>query len=144
MKTVRQIIESRTGPVLSIAPDASVYDALVIMAEKHIGALLVLEGEKLVGIFSERDYARGVVLKGRTSKATPVRDIMTQEQFLITVTPKQTVEECLNLISAKRIRHLPVVDNGKVAGIISIGDLVKETIEYQQFLIKQLESYIQG
>ncbi len=144
MKTVRQIIETRTGPVLSIAPDASVYDALVIMAEKHIGALLVLEGEKLVGIFSERDYARGVVLKGKTSKETPVRDIMTQEQFLITVTPKQTVEECLNLISTKRIRHLPVVDNGKVAGIISIGDLVKETIEYQQFLIKQLESYIQG
>lgn len=144
MKTVRQIIESRSGPVLSIAPNASVYEALVIMAEKHIGALLVLEGERLVGIFSERDYARGVVLKGRTSKETLVRDIMTQEQFLITVTPKQTVEECLSLISTKRIRHLPVVDNGKVVGIISIGDLVKETIEYQQFLIKQLESYIQG
>lgn len=144
MKTVRQIIESRTGPVLSIAPDASVYDALVIMAEKHIGALLVLKGEELVGIFSERDYARSIVLKGKTSKDTPVSDVMTEQQYLITVTPKNTVEECLNLVSAKRIRHLPVLDNGKVVGIISIGDLVKETIEYQKFLIQQLESYIQG
>lgn len=144
MKTVRQIIESRTGPVLSIAPDASVYDALVIMAEKHIGALLVVKGEELVGIFSERDYARSIVLKGKTSKDTPVSEIMTEQQYLITVTPKNTVEECLNLVSAKRIRHLPVLDNGKVVGIISIGDLVKETIEYQKFLIQQLESYIQG
>ncbi len=144
MKTVRQIIESRTGPVLSIAPDASVYDALVIMAEKHIGALLVVKGEELVGIFSERDYARSIVLKGKTSKDTPVSEVMTEQQYLITVTPKNTVEECLNLVSAKRIRHLPVLDNGKVVGIISIGDLVKETIEYQKFLIQQLESYIQG
>lgn len=144
MKTVRQIIESRTGPVLTIASDASVYDALVVMAEHHVGALLVLEGEKLVGIFSERDYARSVVLKGRTSRETQVQEIMTQQQYLITVSPKQTVEDCLNLISAKRIRHLPVLDEGKVVGIISIGDLVKETIEYQKFLIQQLESYIQG
>lgn len=144
MKIVRQIIESRTGPVLTIAPDASVYDALVIMAEKHIGALLVVKGEELVGIFSERDYARSIVLKGKTSKDTPVSDVMTEQQYLITVTPKNTVEECLNLVSAKRIRHLPVTDNGKVVGIISIGDLVKETIEYQKFLIQQLESYIQG
>lgn len=144
MKTMRQIIESRTGPVLSIAPDASVYDALVLMAEKHVGALLVLKGEELVGIFSERDYARSVALKGKTSRDTPISDVMTEQKFLITVTPKHTVEECLNLVTAKRIRHLPVMENGKVVGIVSIGDLVKETIEYQQFLIQQLESYIQG
>jgi CBS domain-containing protein len=142
MKTVRQIIESRT--VLSIAPDASVYDALVIMAEKHIGALLVLKGEELVGIFSERDYARCIVLKGKTSRDTLISEVMTGQQYLITVTPKNTVEECLDLVSAKRIRHLPVMENGKVVGIVSIGDLVKETIEYQKFLIQQLESYIKG
>lgn len=144
MKTIRQVIDARTGPVLSIAPDVKVYDALVVMAEKHIGALLVLDGEKLVGIFSERDYARGVVLKGKASKETDVSEIMTPGHCLITVTPKQTVEECLSLVSAKRIRHLPVMEGDRVVGIVSIGDLVKETIEYQQFLIKQLESYIQG
>lgn len=144
MKTIRQVLDTRTGPVLSVSSTATVFDALVIMAEKHIGALLVMNGDELVGIFSERDYARSVVLKGKTSKDTPVSEVMTEQQYLITITPKNTVEECLSLVSAKRIRHLPVVDNGKVVGIVSIGDLVKETIEYQQFLIKQLESYIQG
>ncbi len=144
MKTVRQLLDARTGPVLSIAPDASVYDALVLMAEKHIGAVLVMKGDELVGIFSERDYARSVALKGKTSKDTPVSEVMTEQHHLITVTPKHTVEECLNLVTAKRIRHLPVMEDNKVVGIVSIGDLVKETIEYQQFLIKQLESYIQG
>ena len=144
MKTVHQLMESRTGPVLSIASNATVYDALVIMAEKHIGALLVIDDDKLTGIFSERDYARGVVLKGKTSKDTPISEVMTAREYLITVTPKNTVEECLNLVNTKRIRHLPVMEDGKVVGIVSIGDLVKETIEYQQFLINQLESYIQG
>jgi CBS domain-containing protein len=121
-----------------------VYEALVIMAEKHVGALLVIDDNKLTGIFSERDYARSVVLKGKTSKDTPISEIMTAREYLITVTPKNTVEECLNLVNAKRIRHLPVMEGNKVVGIVSIGDLVKETIEYQQFLINQLESYIQG
>jgi CBS domain-containing protein len=144
MKTVRQVLASRTGPVLSITSNTTVYDALVVMAEKHIGALLVIDDGKLNGILSERDYARSVVLKDKSSKTTPVSEIMTTAQFLITVSPKNTVEECLNLVSTKRIRHLPVVEGGKVVGILSIGDLVKETIEYQQSLIKQLESYIQG
>ena len=144
MKTVHQLMESRTGPVLSIASNATVYDALVIMAEKHIGALLVIDDGKLNGIFSERDYARGVALKGKTSKDTPISEVMTAREYLITVTPKNTVEECMNLVNTKRIRHLPVMEDGKVVGIVSIGDLVKETIEYQQFLINQLESYIQG
>jgi CBS domain-containing protein len=114
------------------------------MAEKHVGALLVLDGERLVGVFSERDYARGIVLKGKSSKDTPVSDIMTPENCLVTVGPQDTVEDCLNLISDKRIRHLPVLDNGKLLGVLSIGDLVKETIEYQKFLISQLESYIKS
>ena len=144
MKTVRQVLATRTGPVLSVTSDTSVYDTLVIMAEKHVGALLVIDDGKLNGIFSERDYARSVVLKGKTSRDTPVKEVMTDKQYLITVSPTNTVEECLNLVSTKRIRHLPVMEDGKVVGIISIGDLVKETIEYQQFLIQQLESYIQG
>lgn len=144
MKTVRQVLTSRTGPVLSITSNTTVYDALVVMAEKHIGALLVIDDGKLNGILSERDYARSVVLKDKSSKTTPVSEIMTTAQYLITVSPKNTVEECLNLVSTKRIRHLPVIEGGKVVGILSIGDLVKETIEYQQSLIKQLESYIQG
>ena len=144
MKTVRQVIATRTGPVLSVTSNTTVYDTLVVMAEKHIGALLVIDDGQLNGIFSERDYARSVVLKGKTSQDTPVKEVMTDKQYLITVSPKDTIEQCLNLVSTKRIRHLPVMEDGKVVGIISIGDLVKETIEYQQFLINQLESYIQG
>ena len=144
MKTVRQLLDAKGRFVLSVSSDATVYDALVIMAEKHVGALLVMDGEHLAGIFSERDYARSVVLKGKSSKDTPIKEIMTPGSLLITVTPLQTVEECLNLVSNKRIRHLPVLENGKVAGVLSIGDLVKATIEYQQFLIGQLESYIQS
>jgi len=144
MKTVRQVIASRTGPVLSITSNTTIYDALVVMADKHIGALLVIDDDKLNGILSERDYVRSVVVSDKSSKTTPVSDIMTTAQHLITVSPKNTVEECLNLVSTKRIRHLPVLEAGKVIGILSIGDLVKETIEYQQSLIKQLESYIQG
>lgn len=142
MKTVQQLLDAKGGRIFSIAPDSPVYDALVIMADKHIGALVVLEGERLAGIFSERDYAREVVLKGRSSRTTPVRDIMSTN--VITVSPAENVEECMNLMSGKRIRHLPVIENNKVIGLLSIGDLVKETIEYQKFLIKQMESYIQG
>lgn len=142
MKTVQQLLDAKGNRIFSIAPDTPVYDALVIMAEKHIGALVVLEGEHLAGIFSERDYAREVVLKGRSSRTTPVRDIMSTT--VITVSPKDNVEDCMNLMSGKRIRHLPVIENGKVLGLLSIGDLVKETIEYQKYLIKQLEHYIQG
>lgn len=142
MKTVRQLLEIKGHQVLSTTPDTSVYDALLIMAEMEIGALLVLDGERLAGIFSERDYARNVVLKGKTSKETPIKEIMTSN--VISVTPEQTVEECMNLVTNKRIRHLPVLENDKIIGMLSIGDLVKETITHQQFLISQLENYIKS
>lgn len=144
MKTIRQVLDTRTGPVLSVPSNTTIYDALVIMAEKHIGAILVIDNGVLNGIFSERDFARSAVKLEKTAKETLLSEVMTTKQYLITVTPKHTVEECLSLVSAKRIRHLPVMEGESVVGIISIGDLVKETIEYQQFLIKQLESYIQG
>jgi CBS domain-containing protein len=142
MKTVRQLLAVKGSGILSIAPTQQVYDALVVMAEHKVGALVVLNGERLVGIFSERDYARSVALKGKTSKNTLLSEIMSTT--VITVTPEQTVDECMSLMSGKRIRHLPVVENSKVVGLLSIGDLVKETIEYQAFLISQLESYIQS
>lgn len=144
MKTARQLLEAKPKGILSITSASTVYDALVVMAENHVGAVLVIDDGHLAGIFSERDYARGVVLKGKSSKDTPVSEIMTPEEHLITVKPSDTVEHCLNLISNKRIRHLPVLDNGKVAGILSIGDLVQATIEYQKFLIQQMESYIKS
>ena len=142
MKTIHQVLGSKTLSLVSITPDTLIYDALVIMAEKHIGALMVLEGDHLAGIFSERDYAREVVLKGRSSRTSFIKEVMTTN--VITVSPKDTVEACMSLMSGKRIRHLPVVEDGKVIGILSIGDLVKETIAEQEALIKQLESYIQG
>jgi CBS domain-containing protein len=142
MKTINQLLSNKGHNIISVAPDTLVYDALVIMADKHIGALMVLEGDNLAGIFSERDYAREVSLKGKSSRSTPVKEVMSTK--LITVTPKQTVEECMSLMSGKRIRHLPVIENEKVIGILSIGDLVQETIAEQEQLIKQLESYIQG
>jgi len=142
MKTVHQLLQSKGSYVISVPSDTTVYDALLIMAEKQIGAVAVMDGEHLAGIFSERDYAREVVLKGRTSKTTPVKDIMSSK--VITVALDNTVEDCMNLITNKRIRHLPVLHNGKVTGILSIGDLVKETIAEQEVLIQQLESYIQG
>jgi len=142
MKTVHQLLQSKGSYVISVPSDTTVYDALLIMAEKQIGAVAVMDGEHLAGIFSERDYAREVVLKGRTSKTTPVKDIMSSK--VITVALDNTVEDCMNLITNKRIRHLPVLHNGKVTGILSIGDLVKETIAEQQLLIQQLESYIQS
>ncbi|CAG0982716.1 Arabinose 5-phosphate isomerase KdsD [Methylophilaceae bacterium] len=143
MKTVRQLLESKGHEVLSVTPDSIVYDALLVMAEKRVGALVVIDGSgHLAGIFSERDYAREVALKGKTSRTTKIQEVMSTT--VITVTPDQLVDECMELMSGKRIRHLPVIENEKVIGVLSIGDLVKETIAYQQFLIKQLESYIQG
>ncbi|MCB5190570.1 CBS domain-containing protein [Methylobacillus arboreus] len=142
MKTVRQVLETKGSTVYSVAPESLVYDALLIMAEHHIGALVVTHRDQMVGVFSERDYAREVVIKGKTSKTTTVGDIMSVQ--LITVSPDDTVDHCMNLMSGKRIRHLPVLEDGRLIGLLSIGDLVKETIAYQEFLIKQLESYIQS
>ena len=143
MKTIQQLLATKKHQeVISIAPHRPVFDALVVLAEYEIGALMVLEGEKLVGIFSERDYAREVVLKGKSSKTTAVSEVMTAD--VISVKLGDTVEQAMTVMTEKRIRHLPVLDNGKVVGMLSIGDLVKETIDYQQRLIKQLESYITG
>lgn len=143
MKTIQQLLDSKKyKEVISIAPHRPVFDALVILAEYKIGALLVLDGDKLAGIFSERDYAREVVLKGKSSKTTAISEVMTAN--VITSKLTDTVEQAMTIMSEKRIRHLPVLDNGKVVGMLSIGDVVKETIDYQQRLIKQLESYITG
>ncbi|HQO15740.1 MAG TPA: CBS domain-containing protein [Methylotenera sp.] len=143
MKTLQQLLDSKKyKEVISVAPHRPVFDALVVMAEYKIGALVVLQGEKLVGIFSERDYAREVVLKGRSSKTTQISEVMTNK--VLSAKPSDTVEQAMSIMSEKRIRHLPVVENDTVVGMLSIGDLVKETIDYQQRLIKQLESYIRG
>ena len=143
MKTVAHILKSKhTQTVYSIAPAASVLDAVKLMAEKGIGALLVMENEALVGIVTERDYARKIVLMNRSSKDTPVRDIMTSS--VMYVRPEQTNEDCMALITENRLRHLPVMDKGKVIGLISIGDLVKDIISEQRFVIQQLEHYIMG
>ena len=142
MKTVKQILDEKGKATWSVAPGSLVYDALKLMADKGIGALLVLEHEKLVGIISERDYARKVILKGKSSLDTPVKDIMTQD--VIRVRPEQTVEECMALVTEKRVRHLPVLLDDRVLGVISIGDLVKAVIDEKDFMIKQLETYITG
>jgi len=140
MKSVRQLLQAKSGGLCTVAPDASVLDALRLMAEKNIGALLVVQDGKLLGIISERDYARKVVLLGKSSHVTPVREIMTERA--ICVQPDNTVEECMALMTDKHIRHLPVIENEQLLGVLSIGDLVKETISEQQFVIQQLESYI--
>lgn len=143
MKTLQQLLDSKKyKEVISIAPHRPVFDALVILAEYKIGALLVIEDEQLVGIFSERDYAREVILKGRSSKTTQISEVMTDK--VLSAKPSDSVEHAMSLMSEKRIRHLPVVANDKVLGMLSIGDLVKETMAYQQELIKQLESYIKS
>ena len=142
MKTARQLLAQKGNQALSVEISATVYDALVSLAEHDIGAILVMDKGKLKGIFSERDYARSLLLKGRSSKQTSVSEVMSSN--IISVSADQTVEECLNLMSDKRIRHLPVLDQGKLIGVLSIGDLVKETIAYQRFLIEQLEKYIQS
>ena len=140
MKTVRQLLQAKGSQIYAIAPDARVFDALKLMAEKNVGALVVTEGGRLAGIMSERDYARKVILLSKSSHDIAVSDIMTAK--VITVHPGQTVEECMALMTEKRIRHLPVTDGERVIGMLSIGDLVKEVIAEQEATIKQLESYI--
>jgi CBS domain-containing protein len=140
MKTVRQLLQSKGSAVYSVTPEASVFDALKLMADKNIGALLIVSGGKLAGIMSERDYARKVILHGKSSHDMLVREIMSEK--VVTVQPEQTVEDCMALMTGKRIRHLPVVNGDKIIGLLSIGDLVKEVIAEQEQTIKQLESYI--
>ena len=143
MKTVKELLRGKGYQVWSIGPDATVYEALTLMAEKDVGALLVLDSAgHLVGVLSERDYARKIVLKGKTSRETPVREIMTEK--VVWVRPDQTIEECMALMTNKRIRHLPVLEGGRLLGVISIGDVVKDIISEQEFMIEQLENYITG
>jgi CBS domain-containing protein len=142
MITVRQLLQQKAPTVCSIHPDTTVFDAIAKMAENNIGSLIVMDGEMLVGIITERDYARNVVLKGKTSPTTPVRDIM--QRRVICVEPEQTVEQCMALMNDKRVRHLPVLEQNKVTGVVSIGDLVKSIIGNQKFIIEQLEHYIHG
>ena len=143
MTAVADILKSKSdNTVHAIAPGDSVLDALQRMAEKRIGALLVMEGETIVGIVTERDYARKIALLGRTSAATLVRDVMTAD--VMYVRPTQTSQECMALMTENRLRHLPVVDGARLVGLISIGDLVKDIISEQQLIIEQLEHYITG
>ena len=143
MTAVAKILQSKPdATVYTIAPSASVLDALTLMADKGIGALLATEGETIVGIFTERDYARKIALMGRTSAVTQVKDVMTSA--VLFVRPDQSSEQCMQLMSSNRLRHLPVLDNGKLVGMISIGDLVKDIISEQKFIIEQLEQYITG
>ncbi|MEJ2601091.1 MAG: CBS domain-containing protein [Anaerolineales bacterium] len=142
MYTVRQILQNKGHQVWSVSPEASVYEALQLMAEKDIGALVVMEADRLVGIFSERDYARKVILHGKTSRETRVREVMTPRVAVIK--PEQATEECMALMTAKHIRHLPVMEDERLIGLISIGDVVKAVISKQEFVISQLENYITG
>ena len=142
MISIRQLLESKGSEVWSTSPAASVYEALQLLAEKDVGALMVLQDGELVGVVSERDYARKVILHGKTSMETPVKEIMTEE--VITAGAGATVEEAMALMTDKRIRHLPVMEGERIAGVVSIGDLVKAIIADQEFTIGQLENYISG
>src|SRR5438128_8347321 len=142
MKTVSQLLRTKGQAILSVSPEIPVFHALEVMAEKNVGALLVVEGRELLGIFSERDYARKVILKGKSSKEIPVREIMSSH--VLYVRPEQTIEDCMALMTDKRVRHLPVLEQGKLVGVISIGDVVKALIDEQQFIIEQLQNYITG
>ena len=140
--TVRQLLEQKGREILSIDPSATVFDAVAKMAEKDVGSLVVMDDDEIVGMITERHYARNVVLKGKTSPATPISDIM--ERNVVVVQPEQSVEQCMAIMTDKRIRHLPVVDGEKLIGVISIGDLVKSIVGDQKFTIGQLEHYIHG
>jgi CBS domain-containing protein len=143
MRSVAHILNAKADQtVFTLAPTASVFDAVKLMAEKSVGALVVTEGSKIAGIITERDYARKIVLMRRSSKETPVRDIMTSS--VMYVGPDQTAEECMALMTKNRFRHLPVIDNGELVGIISIGDLVKAILSEQRLILEQLEHYIEG
>jgi CBS domain-containing protein len=140
MKNVKQLLEEKGTRVWSIGPDATVYEALALMAEKGVGALMVMDDTHPVGLLSERDYARNVILKGRTSHDTPVRDIMSAP--VLCVTPEQPLEEAMALMTEHRVRHLPVIRDEQLLGMVSIGDLIKSIISEQKFIIEQLEHYI--
>ncbi len=142
MKLVQHLLDTKGGDVITINQEASVFDAIKLMADRAVGSLLVMDGESLIGIVTERDYARKVILKGRSSEETPVGDIMTKK--VITSRPEQSVNDCMALMSERRMRHLPVVVDDKVIGIISIGDLVQAIIADQQEEIEHLEHYISG
>lgn len=140
MRTIKQLLEEKGSQVWSITPEATVYDALALMAQKGIGALMVMDGTHPVGLLSERDYARSVILKGRTSRDTPVREIMSSP--ILCVTPDQPLEEAMALMTEHRVRHLPVVHEDQVLGLVSIGDVIKSIISEHKFIIEQLEHYI--
>jgi CBS domain-containing protein len=140
MKTVQQLLENKGPEIWSIDPDATVYEALKLMAEKNVGALLVMKGDQLAGIISERDYARKVILQDKSSMTVPVREIMTNRVFC--VNPDTSMDECMALMTEKHIRHLPVLADDAVAGVVSIGDVVKAIISEREYIIEQLESYI--
>lgn len=142
MKTVREVLQEKGHDVWSVSPEASVYEALQLMAEKNIGAVLVMESDRPLGIMTERDYARKVILQARASADTPVRDIMVRNP--VCIGPDQNVEVCMKVMTAKRFRHLPVLADNRVVGMISIGDVVKAVISDQKFVIEQLEHYITG
>jgi len=142
MRSVKDILQEKGTQVYSISPDAKVYEALQMMADNNVGALMVMEGDTVAGLISERDYARKIVLKGKFSKDVPVREIMTAD--VIGISPDVDVEECMELMTDKRIRHLPVFKHDRLIGIISIGDIVKAIIEHKEEIIEQLESYIKG
>ena len=142
MKTVKEILQTKGHDVLSITPDATVYEALKIMADKNVGALVVLNGETVAGLLSERDYARKVILHGKSSKEMQVREIMTAKVYYMR--PEQTLQDCMAQMTDKRVRHLPVLEGTRLVGIISIGDVVKEIIADQESTIKLLENYITG
>jgi len=142
MKLVKHVLDKKGRHIISVAPDDSVLEAIKLMAEKSIGSLVVMKDDKLLGIMSERDYARKVIIKGRSSESTEVAEIMTPD--VLTTSSSKTVNECMNVMTEKKIRHLPVVEDGKVIGMISIGDLVDAIISDQQEAIEQLEQYISG
>ncbi len=142
MKILQRVLDTKGSEVFSIGPGASVFDALEEMAKRDVGALIVMEDGQVVGIFSERDYARKIILAGKSSRETPVRDIMTDR--VIYARPELTLEQCLALMTDKRIRHLPVLRGDDLIGVVSIGDLVKGIIDDQRFLISQLENYVSG
>lgn len=140
MGKVRNIIQTKGSQIYSVAPSVLVYQALELMFEKNIGALLVVDGDKFAGIFTERHYARKLILRGKSSKETTVGEIMTEQP--VTVNPDTSIDECMRIMAAKKIRHLPVLDEGNLAGLISMGDVVRYMIEEQKFIIENLEQYI--
>ena len=142
MATVKQLLESKDNNVWPISPETTVFEGLQVMAEKNIGALLVTRDEKLIGIFSERDYARKVILKGKASKDTTIGELMTRE--VVYTTPEDSLDECMALMTAKHIRHLPIINKGKLIGLLTLGDLVKQIMSNQEFKIQELEKYISG